>query len=294
MSRYSISLVISLILLIWGINAMETATDFKSLWSLGFGQPQEQTLMSWQGSWTPNIAANVALANLPHLTFSVIYFQWNAIFTSMMIGKEWNDFSLQRTSLRVSDQPHGQQRSRYFLQLPYQFSIPLIATSILLHWILSQCIFIVSVEVFERYVDEPKLSWGLITCGYSPIAIMTVLIVSLIIPISVYALGRRRFPGPMPIAGSCSLAIAAACHHPDGGSHPDATLDSLKWGVMAESKKLQQAEDQEAGGQELQGLLRSNSAYDPGSVYSDPDSTFEHCGFSNAQVDVPQEGNKYA
>lgn len=279
-SRYSVSLITSLVLLIAGIRNLQIPRTFGNIWSLGFGEASEAALISWPGSQRPNIVPNAMLANLPHLTFSLIYFQWNAIITTMAIGREWNDFSLQRSGLRVSDTPQGEQRSRYFLQLPFKFSIPLIGTSIMLHWVLSQCIFIVSIETINRIEETGEISWGLITCGYSPVAIMTVLVISIIIPTSVYLIGRRRLPGPMPVAGSCSLAIAAACHHPDGRGHPDAALDRLKWGVMIDWKTQQGAEEPEQG-QESQGLLTPASQYD-------------HCGFSKDYIDEPIEGNQYA
>lgn len=260
---------------------MPIPTNFKNIWSLGFGQPSEQTIISWRGSAgdKPNIAANVILANLPHLIFSFIYFQWNAIFTSMLMGKEWNDFSIERKSLRVSDEPQHKQRSYYFLQLPFRFSVPLVAVSIVLHWVLSQAIFILAIEVMEK---DTSIAWGLVTCGYSPMAILTNLIVSLAIPISICAVGWRRLPGYMPVAGSCSLAIAAACHHPDGAGHPEVALETLKWGVMRDWKRYQQEqEEQENGEQERRGLLHNTSDH-------------EHCGLSDTMVEEPQEGVVYS
>lgn len=262
--------------------------SFDNLWSLGFGQPSEETLILWgnsigSGSVISTIAANVVVANSPHLIFSLIYFQWNAIFTSMLIGKEWNDFSLKSKPLRVSDRPQGKQRSRYFLQLPFKFSIPLIITSMLLHWIISQCIFVVSVEQIMRYVSPQQISWGILTCGYSPIAIMTVLLASLTIPVSVFVLGWRRLPGLMPVAGSCSLAIAAACHNRAAGTYPDVTQDVLKWGVMKDWKREQQSQE------EL--TQEEDDGGDHG--LSQTTSGCGHCGFSNAVVDDPQEGVAY-
>lgn len=279
--RYVIAFFTVLFLFIWSIVALQIPANLRNIWSLGFGQPSEQTVISWAGSRGdyPSIPANVVLANMPHLIFSFIYFQWNAIFTSMLMGKEWNDFSTSRVALRVSDKPQQRQQSRHFLQLPFQFSVPLISASILLHWLISQSIFTVAIELLN---DDNSISWGLITCGYSPIAILTNLFVSLVIPISVYAVGRRQLPGLMPAAGSCSLAIAAACHHPDGGEHPEAALGTLRWGVMRDWKRYQnQQEEQEYGEQESRGLLQTTSGY-------------EHCGLSDMMVEDPQEGVIYS
>ncbi|KAH7242922.1 hypothetical protein B0J15DRAFT_92026 [Fusarium solani] len=83
----------------------------------------------------------------------------------------------EKKPLRVSSHLQGQQRLRYFLQLPYRFSIPLIIISILMHWVLSQSLFLV---VGDKREDETSdLEWEFATVGYSPIAIMFAVIASL-------------------------------------------------------------------------------------------------------------------
>lgn len=278
LSRYLTSTAISLFLLIWGIRSLTIPRTWNNIWSLGFGETTDQTIIRSNFLYHNNVAGNVILANLPHLIFSVMYFQWNAIFTSISMGKEWNDFSQRRAALRVSDKPQGVQCSRYFLQLPYQFGTPLIAISILLHWLLSQSMFVVAVEGRD---ETDAISKGFITCGYSPIAIMAVLLASLSIPISVVVASWRRLPGLMPVTGSCSLAIAAACHHPDGGAHPSAALGLVKWGVMIDWEKKQSQDENGQGEQERPGPL-------------EPIVLHGHCGFSIDNVDEPVEGQIYA
>lgn len=249
--------------------------------SLGFGQPDNHFL-AYISSGSKGIVANAAVANSPHLILSFIYFQWNALFTSMAMGKEWNDYSQRRAALRVSDNPRGEQRSRYFLQLPYRFSVPMILISILLHWLLSQAVFIVAIEKVQLDYTPPAMSWGVVACGYSPAAVMTILAVSLVIPGSICIFGWRRYPGPMPVVGSCSLAIAAACHHPDGEGHPEVALGALKWGAMvAWSRKPSGQGEQYEEGEEMRSLLPVAGG-------------FGHCGFSDEFVDEPQDGQVYA
>lgn len=278
-ASYTVAAVTVLALFLWATLSM--ALDFNTLLSLGFGEPNNLTTLRIVGD-SRGIAASAALANLPHLILSFLYFHWNALFTSMAMGNEWNDLSLRRAALRVSDNPHGEQRSRYFLQLPYRFSIPLLAVSMLLHWILSQCVFVVAIETVELGSTPPDFAWGSVACGYSPVAVMTILAVSLVIPVSIFVFGWRRFAGPMPVVGSCSLAIAAACHHPDGKGHPDVALSALKWGVMVDWNRKQSGQGEgEEEEQETRGLLPLNDGYG-------------HCGFSDEFVDEPQEGQVYA
>lgn len=195
----------------------------------------------------------------------------------MLAGKEWNEFSVRRVSLRISDKPTGKQRSRYFLQLPYKFSVPLITASMLLHWLISQSLFVVAIE--ERTAGD-ELSWSMLTCGYSPLTIIVTLIAGLSIPLSILVVDRKRLPGLMPVAGNCSLAIAAACHHPDGKAHPGAAYEELKWGVMTDSSKQDDQGEREDRAQEGQQLL-------------DPFLSLEHCGLSADHVDEPQPGTRY-
>ena len=50
------------------------------------------------------------------------------------------------------------------------------------------------------------------TCGYSPLAIVIATSVGAVIFICLIVLSLRRFESAMPVAESCSLAIAAAYH----------------------------------------------------------------------------------
>lgn len=43
-------------------------------------------------------------------------------------------------------------------------------------------------------------------------------------------MGLRRFKGNMPVAGSCSVAIAAACHRPR--EDVDAAFLPVQWGEV--------------------------------------------------------------
>ncbi|KAH7115539.1 hypothetical protein EDB81DRAFT_286349 [Dactylonectria macrodidyma] len=264
MLLYLAALGVSLFYLIRGIVGLAGPKDFKSLWNLGFGAVTEVALI--QKDDTPfrfnnaKIILNILVANIPQFLFSILYFQYNALFTGMLAAKEWSDFGYKRKGLRVSSDPKGDQRSRYFLQLPYRWSVPLLFMSILIHWMLSQSIFVVAVEKPEDSEDATLYS----TCGYSPIAIIAVVLTSGVLVLAVVITGFRRLPAAIPVVGSCSLAIAAACHHPNGLAQPDEPLVPLRWGVMGSC----------------------GEAPDEGGV--------GHCGFSSEYVDEPQVGIKYS
>lgn len=59
----------------------------------------------------------------------------------------------------------------------------------------------------ERQQDNDILS-----CGYSPVAIVSSIVVGSFISFCVVGLSFRLFESGMPVVGSCSFTIAAACH----------------------------------------------------------------------------------
>lgn len=51
-----------------------------------------------------------------------------------------------RKTLRVTS-PVGMQRSTYFVQMPMRYGVPMIASMALLHYLISQSIFLYAIEV---------------------------------------------------------------------------------------------------------------------------------------------------
>ncbi|KAM0421030.1 hypothetical protein ACHAPT_011101 [Fusarium lateritium] len=273
-SLYGLCLALAIFFLSWGIKVLSGSHSAKTLWNMGFGAITDKALISGFQSYDSTsdneILTSVLLANIPQITFSILYFQYNGLFTCMLAAKEWSDFGWKRKALRVSSEPAGKQRSRYFLQLPYRCSIPLVLLSILMHWVLSQSIFVVAVETdkpitgqtLEDGEEARLLAWNFATCGYSPVAIICVMLVSSVMVAAVAITATRRLPTAIPVVGSCSLAIAASCHHPDGIPQPDAPYHALQWGVMGKSE-------------------------------TDVDGVYLHCGFSTEEVGKPQDGLEY-
>jgi hypothetical protein len=77
----------------------------------------------------------------------------------------------------------------------------------------------------------------LLTCGYSPVAIIFSISLGgmLVLALVSFGLGMR-FKTGMPIAGPCSLAIAAACHaEPSGYEKENVAELPLQWGELEAS-----------------------------------------------------------
>ena len=238
-----------------------TSRSISHLWSLGFGNVSSETLVAINNrndlSGAGGVVLIVLLANSPQLVLSFLYFSYNGIFTCMLLAKEWRTYGSKSNFLRVTT-PHGRQRSTYRLQLPYRYGIPLLIGSGTLHWFVSQSIFLVRINIF----DGDHFYDGISTCGYSPMAIIFVIIIGFIIVMVGIANGFRKVREGMPFAGSCSAAISAACHLPKADINPSSKR--LMWGVVTET--------------------------DP----NNPDNSVGHCSFTSFEVETPIVGRWYA
>lgn len=90
-----------------------------------------------------------------------------------------------------------------------------------LHWLVSQSIFLARVMVFD-YKNEEDTYESIFICGYFSIVIITVIILGSIVVLFGILIGTRKYKAGMPLVGSCSAAISAACHRLS--NDPDAAL----------------------------------------------------------------------
>jgi hypothetical protein len=250
---------------------MKSPNDFSALWKLGVGGIHPSVFIDFpEGTYEIGflgLLGMAALANTPQIFLAILYFIFDSLMTSMVLASEWNDYAVERKGLRVSSHKKGSLRSTYFLSLPFKYSIPMILTSTLLHWLISQSLLLVSIQFGAFYSSNDQ---GLIngdtvsdyfTCGFSPLAIILVLILTGILGIVAAAFAFRKFRSAMPIAGSCSFCISAACHGFEGstGEESENPEEPLMWGVTG---------------------VNSNR--------------IGHCGFSSRDVQEPVDGRLYA
>ena len=225
-----ITLISASLLLKMGLNSVSDVGDasFSHLWQIGYGTVTSESMITWHLSGTGGLILNVLIANLPQAVLSFLYLTYNGLFTGILLADEWNDYGHKRKSLRVTG-PEGAQRSTYRLQLPYRYGIPLLIISGTLHWLVSQSLFLANVDFHDdkgRVDTDNSIS----TIGYSCIAIITVIILGAVVILVGILHGFRRHQG-MPLAGSCSAAISAACHRP--GDDVDAAIKPVMWGVVS-------------------------------------------------------------
>ena len=245
--KHAALFIVSSILLEWGRNNL-SSLGISNTWVSGFDIVNPESIFSYHATFSTIISnsttntydivqtdkartlfADVVTTNTPQLLFSALYFVYNGMFTSMVTAAEWTRFAKIRKALRVSKPGNG-QRSTYWLQLPWKYSLPLLSVSILLHWLVSRSLFIVRIIVFGWNGNEQP-DRSISACGYSVLAILIVIIV-LAFSLGVLGVaGMQKLTSGIPVAGTCSLAISAACHYNEEGD-PDVVHKPLVWGVV--------------------------------------------------------------
>ncbi|KAK2597351.1 hypothetical protein QQS21_006048 [Conoideocrella luteorostrata] len=150
-------------------------TSMPGLAGLGFGAPTPYTylVMGLPRDDPTGLISNVLIANLPQLFLSLVYVLYNAMLSTFLVQREFSHCykAAKRKPLRVSE-PMGIQRSSYFISMPLRYGLPLYATSGIMHFLLSQSLFLARITaLFANGTVDRKASFS--TCAYSPIAIIT-------------------------------------------------------------------------------------------------------------------------
>lgn len=269
--------------------AYDTAGEGSEIFTFGFGAISVDTLIQVPYS---TIESNVLLANTPQLILSLLYFAYNNLWTCMLLVEEWAGYLKERKPLRVTS-PTGQQRSTYRLQLPYRYGIPFMIVSAVLHWLVSQSLFLVDINYYSNEgIPDPNLRDGVDGCGFSPIAILTTVIVGFLVLLVAIATGFSRYPeGGIPLAGSCSLAISAACHPPPDDDRPSEK--PVMWGALKESA-TESATESDTG--EEGSSFRLLDSQQQASVNAKRQDMVKvgHCTFTSLPVEEPVKGGLYA
>ncbi|KAL4875002.1 hypothetical protein BJY04DRAFT_211669 [Aspergillus karnatakaensis] len=299
-------------LLYLGVTDIHTHYSSRSIWDYGLGEVSTATLITGlNGSHTElDFVWMILIANTPQLLVSLTYFMYNALLSCMLLAAEYDDYATDRKLLRVS-WPTGPQRSSYYLSLPYRYSIPLFLASAFLHWLVSQSLFFVEITPYDvRGVpsDDDKV----MTCGYSPKALIFAMILGGVLVSAALLLGIRRLKSPMPLALHCSAAISAACHP---GSEAGHALKPIQWGeVVVDSHNINRTNSDDEGVElerlstisDFGPLFESGSEFEPNheseaepgaELSSEPETSsgaeYYHCSFTSGKVLKPDISRLY-
>ncbi|KAJ5082659.1 hypothetical protein N7532_011702 [Penicillium argentinense] len=267
-SFWLLAIITCIVLLLYGISQIKSHS---TVWKTTLNEINASTLIKGD-HWPQTLIPIVIIANTPQLIFSFLYFAFNSLLTAMNFAAEWSGYAVSRKGLRVSGSPSLSQRSNYFLSLPYRYAAPLICVSALLHWLISQSLFMVGIEAYGPNMERQR-GQDFLTCGYSPVAIVSSIAVGSFMFFCLVGLSFRKFESAMPVAGSCSFTIAAACHPAFDANHREnGEMDA---GVQWEN------EDEDMG------LLpvKWGSVQVVGLV--------GHCTFTSGDVHEPQKEHRY-
>lgn len=208
-----------------------------NFFKLGFGQINRQFFIGWHHKEPRFFVRAVFLANIGHAMFGSLYIVYSNVVYAMTFTDEWARYGIHRKGLRVSEAPRGSQRTVYFLLMPYQTAVPIMAFSVAIHGMISQTLFLIDVEAYGHDLDHgqgmmdykrtPQFDFS--TTGFSPPGNAAVIILGFALVVLLLLLSIRRLKSNMPVAGTCSAAISAACHPADDEPEDAYTLP-IKWG----------------------------------------------------------------
>ncbi|OAL47907.1 hypothetical protein IQ07DRAFT_633570 [Pyrenochaeta sp. DS3sAY3a] len=230
------------------------ATNFRALWNYGFGRSRDESSTYVTTPWCTLTLGmnghdvecvsldmeifNVLVASLPQLVVSMVYIGVNHQLTVMIQLRDWTSLASRRQPLRVSEPEEGSsQVATYWLSLPYRFSIPLLASSVMLSWLVSQALFPYRASWFDDYSEEVKRgpsltsntsAWGI---SFSAMACICAIGLGTLVFIFPLAVSLRQCAPGLPAGPTNSFVIAAACHPPPNDRH--AARGLVKWGVVA-------------------------------------------------------------
>ena len=250
-----------------------------SVWqAIGLGVVKQDNTLAIQKSKSQfekasegDLLGAILIANSFQVVLSITYFLFNSLWTAQCAAKEWAEYAIKRKPLRVT-WPRGSQNSTYYLQLPYRYAVPLIGCLALLHFFISQSIYLARVQFYnaDGTIDESEY---IADASYSPLGILCTVIVATVLLITMVIHSLLKCSNVIPPHGNCSAVISAMCHQGNDTNetaemHHDPPLAGrpLQWGVV---RKHHNSDVKHIG--EVQ----------------------QHCAFSADEVEQPVIGNVY-
>lgn len=262
----------------------DVAEDMK----VKFGAVNGGMVLGLEGESGRGLIIDILVANSFQLALSTTYFLYNSLYTAQWGALEWASLIRgKRKALRVT-LPRGQQRSTYYLQLPYRYGIPLTLLLVLMHFLISQSIFLARLQYYYSFGGISGDSFS--DVGFSPSATITTCSIGFAMIMAQILHALRPLDNRIPIHGNSSAVISAMCHartknddskklrrDSSAASEQEVTETTIStkpitWGVTEQP-------DENVG---------------PWARSSDEiDAAAGHCSFSADMVELPQKGRRY-
>ena len=241
-------LYLTLGIVLLGLSFSTFPVSGSNIWKLGFGGSNSGVLLNIRGTTSRGLLNGILTANSFQLALSTTYFLYNSLYTAQCAALEWSSYAAGKCRpLRVT-WPHGEQRSTYYLQLPYRYGVPLTIFLMVMHFLISQSIFLVRLQYFDINGNPDRNNDGNISdVGFSPLAILVTVCVggALILAQLLHAL--RPLENRMPIHGNSSVVISAMCHSSsetaqsspgvsDSRKNENMAFQKVVWGAVVQPK----------------------------------------------------------
>ncbi|KAL9109202.1 MAG: hypothetical protein Q9227_006127 [Pyrenula ochraceoflavens] len=256
----------------------QISSEFEGLLD-AFGTKNTDNQLGRDGQSTKGTIINALISNSFQLALSATYFVYNSLYTAQCGATEWSKFaSPELRTLRLT-YPRGQQRSTYYLQLPWRFAIPLTSALALMHFLISQSIFLVRLQYRDGQGNLMR-DRGILDIGCSASATLTTVCVGAAMILTQLINATRKLENHMPIHGNRSAVISAMCclatkGHPSDEADSGISLKPLMWGVTQQPRNVQDP-------------FASNTGYS-----IDQNNASGHCSFTDQTVPLPELGNAY-
>lgn len=174
----------------------------------------------------------VVTANSPQIIVTLGYYFFNLVLTNMLAATEYSSYGATRKGLRVTwPTKDSKQRSTYWLSIPYRYGIPVMLSFTIIHWLVSQGFYYMLLIPYGTD-DEPIYEKKISSVASTGLPLFIAGLMGLVLGISLLILAFRRLRSSIPLAGTCSAAISAACHPQEGAGNTTAGLREVMWGEI--------------------------------------------------------------
>lgn len=267
---------------LWKLSLLLKARySFSESMTKQFGAVDGSLVLGIVGESGVRLILDIMTANSFQLALSSTYFLYNSLYTAQCGALEWSRyFSTQKKGLRVT-WPRGHQRSTFYLQLPYRYGIPLVVVSMVMHFLISQSVFLARLRYYN-WIGE-RLDAGYTDVGFSPRAAFTSCVVGAVLVLMLILHSFRKLDNRMPAHGNKSTVISAMCHPPREPSDENKCADERYDLSSISTKKISWGVTKKAARIDLYNTLR----------HSDVHALAGHCNFSAKKVGEPVIGLHY-
>jgi hypothetical protein len=145
------------------------------------------------------------------------------VYTSVVSADEFSRFSSHQKALMTTN-PRGEQRPTYWLSLSWTYGLPIALSSAVLHWLISQSIFIARTGNLDTHGQPEPILY--LEVGFSTLEILRALLFASDMVSGTILNGFRKLKPGVQVGDK----ITAACQSPK--KDIDAQVRRVQWGAV--------------------------------------------------------------